>query len=140
MNNENETTYILSGTVIHGSIVSSDNIMIEGCVEGDIVSEKDVNVYGGSTGGIKAQNVHVKDATVQGELYVADTVLISHESNVNGPIRATDIKIKGNVVGNIKADNRLNLFSTALVKGNIQANKVTMEEGAIFRGDMRISK
>ena len=140
MNNENETTYILSGTVIHGSIVSSDNILIEGSVEGDVVSEKDVNVYGGKTGGIKAQNVHIKDATIQGELYINDTVLISQESYVNGPIHANDVKIKGNVVGDIKASNRLDLFSTSVVKGNIQANKVTMEEGAVFRGDMRILK
>ncbi|MCF7872640.1 MAG: polymer-forming cytoskeletal protein [Candidatus Omnitrophica bacterium] len=104
----------------------------------------------------KKEKILDVDATMQGSLVFSDPVnlringefdgnlttkgslTVGETASVKAQIKGENVIISGKVNGTIKADN-VKLFSTAEVYGDIQAAKVSIEEGAIFDGRCHMS-
>jgi excisionase family DNA binding protein len=104
----------------------------------------------------KKEKILDVDATMQGSLVFSDPVnlringefdgnlttkgslTVGETASVKAQIKGENVIISGKVNGTIKADN-VKLFSTAEVYGDIQATKVSIEEGAIFDGRCHMS-
>ncbi len=79
---------------------------------------KPLMIKGKFTGEIKAT----------GDLYIGDL------AEVNAKIEANAVSLKGKVKGNIVALDRVELFATARVDGDIAAPDIVMESGCRFNG------
>ena len=87
-------------------------------IEGKLYSEGNVRVDGKIIG----------DVTVNGNLTLGDS------AELNGEVKARNITISGYLEGTVKASEKLILESTSVLKGDLSAKILVVEEGAKFDG------
>jgi cytoskeletal protein CcmA (bactofilin family) len=76
----------------------------------------------------------------KGEISSTDTLIIGGKGIINADIRAGQVLISGEVVGNVSASERVELKRTARVFGDVEAPIVVVEEGVLFEGHCRMTK
>jgi len=79
------------------------------------------------------------DGRFSGEIYSNDVLEIGPDAEVKAELEVGTVIIGGRVIGNVRASKRVDLKGSADVKGNIEAPVVTMQEGAIIDGNMRMT-
>lgn len=89
-------------------------------IEGEIVSEEDVLVEG----------------TVRGKLSAKDAVTVGSGALVEADIEGTMLAVAGAITGNISATDRVDLQTGAKVIGNVRAARITIADGAQFKGNV----
>ncbi len=87
-------------------------------VEGDFASEGNIIVKG----------------TVSGSVATSKFLLVEQGAKIIANVRAGSAKISGEVKGNMKIKESLELTSTAKVLGDIEARVLVIEAGAILYG------
>lgn len=102
-------THIGASIVITGELVSDEDIVIDGQLQG---------------------HIHVRDATVT----------IGEHARVEADVRGARVVVRGKVDGNLTAGERIELASTADVRGSLSANQVVIIEGATFNGTIDMHK
>jgi cytoskeletal protein CcmA (bactofilin family) len=80
------------------------------------------------------------DAKLRGEITAKDTLVIGPQGVVHAAVQAATVIIRGEVVGNVTASERVELGSGARVTGDVEAPVVSMEEGAVLDGALRMTK
>jgi cytoskeletal protein CcmA (bactofilin family) len=76
----------------------------------------------------------------KGEITSGDTLIVGDKGVVNGDIRAGQVLVSGEVVGNVWATERVELKRTARVFGDVEAPVIVVEEGVLFEGHCRMTK
>ena len=84
-------------------------------------------------------NIRIEGKTIGGITTKAKVVL-GHSAKVKGNIIAQNAEVGGEVEGVLEVSELLTLKSTAVVKGDIIANKLVFEEGAQFNGKCKMGK
>lgn len=79
------------------------------------------------------------DGTLRGQINSDSTLFISGSGKGEGSIEAKNIEIGGEFVGSLYATGRVELRSTACVKGEIIARYLVVEEGAFYCGNCKIT-
>ena len=79
------------------------------------------------------------DGRFSGEIYSNDVLEIGPDAEVKAELDVGTVIVGGRVIGNIRAAKRVDLKGSADVKGNIEAPVVTMQEGAIIDGALRMT-
>lgn len=74
----------------------------------------------------------------EGEINVQGQVVIGENSIVEANIVAKQVIVAGQVIGNIQAINGLYISRTGKVYGNISGDQLTIEEGAVYRGEVNM--
>ncbi len=69
-----------------------------------------------------------------GDVKASGVLYIEADAYVNANISAGSVLIRGEVIGDIEANESVLLFSTAKVTGDIVAPRVKMENGCFFSG------
>ena len=77
---------------------------------------------------------------VRGEITSNDVLVVGEKGVVNASIRAGIVEISGEVVGNISANDRIELRANCRVYGDIEAPVVIIDEGALLEGQCRMTK
>lgn len=95
-----------------GILIFKDDLLVDGAVRGRIESK--------------------------GVLTVGDNALIEAGEKEKNAVKTKSVIIHGRVHGDIEVTDRVELASSAEVIGNITANKISVEEGAILVGQCRI--
>ena len=80
------------------------------------------------------------DGRFTGEIFSGDTLEVGQDAEVKAEIDVGTVVIAGRVQGNIKAKQRAELKGTADVAGTLAAPVVTMEEGAILDGSLKMGR
>jgi cytoskeletal protein CcmA (bactofilin family) len=104
-----EMAHIGKSVVIKGELSGSEDLYIDGQVEGKIELQGN-SLTVGPNGQVRA-NVNAKSVVVQGK--------------VDGSIRATD---------------RTELRKSAVITGDIATQRISIEDGAYFKGKVDIQK
>lgn len=78
-------------------------------------------------------NVRV-DGQITGELRVNGNLTLGDSSEIKGNIKAKNITLSGNVEGTIHAAEKAVLESNSVLKGDLFAKVLVVEEGAKFDG------
>src|SRR3990172_4980144 len=76
----------------------------------------------------------------KGEIVSNDTLIIGEKGVINADIRAGQVLVSGEVVGNVQATERVELKRTARVFGDVEAPIIVVEEGVLFEGHCRMTK
>ena len=86
--------------------------------DGEMTFENTLLVKGSFKGGIRSS----------GDLFV------SKGSVVEATVEAATVSVKGRIVGDIHARNRLELFAASRLDGNIMTPNLIMQSGSVFNG------
>jgi cytoskeletal protein CcmA (bactofilin family) len=104
--------------------VSSGNDSVETIVgpsmhvEGDFSSEGNITIKG----------------SVAGSIQTSQLIRVEEGARIHANVKAGSAVISGQVKGNIRADDRLEITSSAQILGDIQCVTIAIEPGAILQG------
>ena len=76
----------------------------------------------------------------EGEFNLRGQVKVAQGAEIKGNIKATSVSINGNVEGTVTASNRILLDSTATLKGCLVTPKISIQDGAVFDGELHMSR
>lgn len=114
---------ILKGKNDSDSNVIGTLIGEESEFKGTLISERSIRIEGGFEGEIRCQgDVH-----------------IGHKSRVSAQIWGNTVVVAGAVVGNIFATHGIEIQKTGRITGDMAADRLWVEEGAIYKGTVEIS-
>ena len=89
-------------------------------IEGEVTSSDEV-VIGG---------------TLRGKLQVDGPVTVDTDGVVEADIGAQSVSIGGQVTGNVTASDRVDLLSGGKLVGDVKAARLTIADGASFKGNV----
>ena len=127
-------TVITKGTTINGSIISDCSLDVMGTINGDIECLGKLTISGKVTGNAMAAEVFVNTDRLEGNITSEGCVKIGLGTVIIGDIVATSGVIAGAVKGEIDVKGPVVIDSTAIIKGNVKAKSVQMNNGAVLEG------
>jgi cytoskeletal protein CcmA (bactofilin family) len=74
------------------------------------------------------------DGTFEGELHTNGYLIVGKSGQVKADLNVGETRIEGKVSGNVNAERRVDLAPTAVLHGDIKANRLAIAEGATFVG------
>ncbi len=89
-------------------------------IEGEVIADEDVVVQG----------------TIRGKLNAKEGVTVDAGAVVEADIQGGPMTVAGQVTGNILSTDRVDLQSGARVVGNVKASRITIADGAQFKGNV----
>ena len=89
-------------------------------IDGELTSDEDIVVHG----------------TVRGKLTAKDGVSVEQGGVVEADIVSGPLTVAGAVTGNIHSSDRVDLQPGARVVGNVKATRITIADGAQFKGNV----
>ena len=129
---------ISAGTVFTGNIEANDNVVLEGRVNGDVVSSGRVRVSGTHQGNIKAVNLILDKGVITGDVTCEENVTVEPGSTLTGNVTAAAARINGTIQGNLKITGQVTLCSSAVLTGDLVAGSCIMEAGCAVQGKFQI--
>jgi cytoskeletal protein CcmA (bactofilin family) len=79
------------------------------------------------------------DGAVVGDVTAKANVTIGGTGSVEGTVSAANIALAGKVHGTLIASEKLVLESKSVMRGDIRASKLVVDEGAVFDGQCAMS-
>lgn len=79
------------------------------------------------------------DGIFEGKSLVVDQLQIGEKAKVKTNINATSVVVEGLVIGNITANRRILLLSTARVLGDLKTPELIIQDGVVLEGHCTIS-
>jgi cytoskeletal protein CcmA (bactofilin family) len=89
-------------------------------IEGEITTDEDVVVAG----------------TLRGKLSAKEGVTIEHGATVEADVTGSSLVVAGALTGSVTAVERVDMQAGARVIGNVKAGRVTIADGAQFKGNV----
>jgi cytoskeletal protein CcmA (bactofilin family) len=94
-------------------------------INGDVRGDEDLRIEGDISGTVQLKN---------------SNLTIGKEGKVRADVYAKSITVHGTTEGDLYATERVNVHIDAHVRGNITAPKVSIEEGAKFKGSIEMDQ
>lgn len=135
----NAVTVITKGTTINGSIISDCSLEVMGTINGDIECLGKLTISGKVTGNSLASEVVVNTDRLEGSIVSEGSVKVGLGTVVIGDVTASSAVFAGAVKGEIDVKGSVVLDSTAIIKGNIKAKSIQMNNGAVMDGFCSLS-
>jgi cytoskeletal protein CcmA (bactofilin family) len=105
--------------------------------EGSTVIGRSVTIRGELSG---KEDLYI-DGTVEGTITLPESRLtVGPNARVLADLQAQDVVIYGVVEGNIRAVGRIELRESAVVKGDIVAERLSIEENASIKGRVELTE
>jgi cytoskeletal protein CcmA (bactofilin family) len=105
--------------------------------EGSTVIGKSVTIRGEVSGN---EDLYM-DGVVEGTISLPESRLtVGPNARITADLQARDVVIYGRVEGNISAAGRIELRESAVVKGDIAAERLSIEENASIKGRVELSE
>lgn len=136
---DDEVTVIAKGTTINGSISSDGSLDIMGNVTGDIECLGKLSITGRIKGNSSASEVYVNTERMEGSITSEGSIKVGLGTVIIGDIVAASGVIAGAVKGEIDVNGPIVVDSTAIIKGNIKAKSVQVNNGAVIEGALSLS-
>ena len=93
-------------------------------IKGDLTGEEDLLIEGSVEGKIQ---------------FSRNTITVGKSGRIKADIHAKSITVEGEVEGNLFGEEQLVLRQSSTVRGNITAPRVSLEDGANFKGSIDMS-
>ncbi|MEM5948509.1 polymer-forming cytoskeletal protein [Spirochaetia bacterium 38H-sp] len=78
--------------------------------------------------------------TVDGSVFSGQDVVVDNDGFIKGSVVCNSAYIKGKVTGEIKAQDILELMSSASVEGEVTASGLIVQQGAVLDGKCSMKK
>ena len=81
------------------------------------------------------------EGRVEGRIELRDhNLVIGPKGKIQAEIHAKTVTIHGEVSGNIRADDRVEISNSGMVKGDVHAPRIVIADGARFKGTVDMEK
>jgi cytoskeletal protein CcmA (bactofilin family) len=90
------------------------------------------------TGELESAGLLRIDGNFQGSISTADNLIVGEQAVVHADIKAGEVEIHGRFFGNIEAKNRVVVFPTGRVRGDIHTPVLCVSAGAVLDGGLRM--
>jgi cytoskeletal protein CcmA (bactofilin family) len=137
--NDDEVTVITKGTTINGSISSDGSLEVNGTITGDVECLGKLSITGKIVGNSSAAEVYVNTERLEGSITSEGSVKVGLGTVIIGDIVATSGVIAGAIKGEVDVNGPIVIDSTAIIKGNIKAKSVQINNGAVIEGFCSLS-
>ena len=74
----------------------------------------------------------------EGKMNTPGRLHIAKEARMQADVDCGALIVEGDVKGNLSANDRIELKSTARYEGDLRASKLTVDEGAVFNGHVSV--
>jgi cytoskeletal protein CcmA (bactofilin family) len=92
-------------------------------------------------GELSGKEALVVDGEVEGSITLhGQRLTVRPNGRIRGNIEARHVILQGRVEGDILASDRVELFRSASLTGDISTARISIEEGAFFKGKLDIKK
>jgi cytoskeletal protein CcmA (bactofilin family) len=135
----NEVTVISKGTTINGSISSDCSLEIMGTIKGDVDCQGKLTIIGNVIGNSIASEIYVGAKRLEGSVNSEGSIKVGLGSVVVGDVTGTSAVIAGAVKGEIDVNGPVIIDSSAVIKGNIKAQSIQINNGAVIEGFCSLS-
>jgi len=139
LNRNEEVTIITKGTTITGSISSDGSLEVNGTIKGDIECQGKLSIIGIVSGNCMAAEVYVGAKRLVGCINSEGSVKIGLGTVVIGDVTASSGVIAGAIKGEIDINGPIVIDSSAVIKGNIKAQSIQINNGAVIEGFCSLS-
>ena len=92
-------------------------------IKGDVTGDEDLIIHGHVEGQINLKN---------------HNVIIGPKASVQANIHAKQVVVEGELSGDLKGDEKVIIRKTGNVLGNVVSPRVTLEDGAMFKGSIEM--
>ena len=87
-----------------------------------------------------SEDLHV-DGTVEGTVTLEDRKLtVGSTAKLTADVNAREVVIYGNVKGNLRAKDRIEIKKDGSVVGDLTTARIMIEDGAYFKGSIEINR
>jgi len=76
----------------------------------------------------------------EGEFDIIGQVKVAQGAVIKGNIKATGVSINGILDGTVEASEKILLDTTASIKGRLVTPKISIQDGAVFDGELQMSR
>jgi cytoskeletal protein CcmA (bactofilin family) len=87
-------------------------------------------------GEITADEDLVVDGQVEGKISLTKDLIVGKSGQINANVQAQSVTLGGRFKGDIHARDRVALESTAFLEGNVAAPRLSISDGAYFKGSV----
>jgi cytoskeletal protein CcmA (bactofilin family) len=92
-------------------------------------------------GNIRGEEHLVIEGSLKGNVEMEkNSFTIGSKGRVEGEIKAQNVKVSGQMIGNIKTQGRVEITKEADFMGDIRAKNISVEDGAYFKGSIELDK
>lgn len=110
--------------------------------ESELEQSQDVNAFIGKgvefKGNINYNGTIRIDGKMEGEVSTEGCFLIGEDAIVTAKVTAGTIICKGTIVGDVVAKEKIRLRAPAVLKGTVTTPMISMEEGVLFNGTVKM--
>jgi cytoskeletal protein CcmA (bactofilin family) len=78
------------------------------------------------------------DARFTGTIVTSDVLVVGEHARIDAEITCGSIIVHGEVNGNVKAKDAVELHQSARVRGNVETPSVSIEKGAVLHGELKM--
>ena len=106
-----------------------------------LAPNKDVSVIGPDMevlGGIKCEGAVRVQGKIGGPVHTSAPVVVDKGGRIDGDVEAVEVVVAGTVLGSIVCARRVELRETGRINGDIQTERMKVDEGAQFEGHLRL--
>ncbi len=104
---------------------------------------KNLNLIGAGTtveGKIRTQGSIRVDGKVTGEVHAAENLAVGLTGEIEGAVNGRNVTVGGKVKGNITSVDKLVMEGKSVVRGDVKAAKLVIDEGAVFDGRVTMTE
>ena len=97
------------------------------------------NVIGSSIvidGEISGDEDLIIQGTIKGKIALQESLIVENSGTVEADIETRNVEISGQVTGNIRASDRVEIKSEGRMTGDIKAPRILIADGAKFKGNV----
>lgn len=125
---------ITKGTMVEGNIVSEGSINVYGKIKGNVACRGKLVVCGTIVGSSRATEVFTNNAKINGDITSDGSLKIGNGSVIIGNIYGSSAVIAGAVQGDVDIHGPVVIDGTAVIQGNIRSRSVQINNGAAIEG------
>ena len=129
-----EVTEVTRGTMIDGNIVSEGSMNVYGRIKGNVACRGKLVVCGTIIGSSRGAEIFTNNAKIDGDVTSDGSIKVGNGTVIIGNVYGTSAVIAGAVQGDIDVHGPVIIDGTAVVQGNIRSRSVQINNGAAIEG------
>ena len=80
----------------------------------------------------------VIEGTVEGTISMEKSLTIEVEGKIKADIETENITVRGEVIGNLVARNKITIHEGAKIIGDLKAPRIELDDGAYYKGTIQM--
>jgi len=91
-------------------------------------------------GEISGQGNFCIDGEFDGNVCLGGTFTVGPNARINADIEAREVVIRGELIGSLKSCERVHIWSTGRLTGNMETRGIVIEDGAVLHSKVAVPK